>query len=57
MKKVAMVVLALLIAVGGVLLAWYAEADDAPAGVVIGWGLVAGAFALGVRACVDKKRG
>jgi hypothetical protein len=46
---------ALALAVGGVALARYAEADDAPGGVVIGWVLVIGAVALGVRALQQRK--
>lgn len=49
MKTVAMLLIALVMAVSGVALARYAEADDAPGGVVIGCVLVAGAVALGAR--------
>ena len=54
MKRIAMLLAAIAIAAGGVLLARYAEADDAPGGVVIGWALVAGAVALGARAVVRR---
>ena len=54
MKRIGMLLFALIIAAGGVLLARYAEADDAPGGVVIGWVLVAGAVALGARAVVRR---
>lgn len=54
MKRIGMLLAALALAVGGVLLARYAEADDAPGGVVIGWVMVAGAVALGARAVVRK---
>ncbi|MEX2282587.1 MAG: hypothetical protein WEE89_08890 [Gemmatimonadota bacterium] len=50
MKTIAMLLFALVIAASGVALARYAEADDAPGGVVIGWLLVAGAVVLVVRA-------
>lgn len=50
MKTIAMLLVVLTIASGGVLLARYAEADDSPGGVVIGWVLVLGAVAFGVRA-------
>jgi MYXO-CTERM domain-containing protein len=49
-KTIAMLLIALAIAASGVALARYAEADDAPGGVVIGWVLVTGAVALGARA-------
>lgn len=54
-KTIAMLLIALVIAAGGVLLARYAEADDAPGGVVIGWVLVMGAVALGARAFLRTK--
>lgn len=54
-KTIAMLLFALVIAAGGVLLARYAEADDAPGGVVIGWALVMGALALGARAFLRRK--
>lgn len=50
MRTVAMLVTALAIAAGGVALTRYAEADDAPGGMVIGWALVVGALVLGARA-------
>jgi hypothetical protein len=49
-KTIAMVVLAVVIATGGVLLARYAEVDDAPGGVVIGWLIVVAAVVLAVKA-------
>jgi hypothetical protein len=49
MKSTLMLITALVIAASGVALARYAEADDAPGGVVIGWVLVIGAVALGVK--------
>ncbi len=50
MKSIVMLITALAIAAGGIALARYAEADDAPGGVVMGWVLVIGAGVLGVRA-------
>ena len=50
MKTVAMLFIALVIAAGGIALARYSEADDAPGGVLIGGVLVVGAVALGVKA-------
>jgi hypothetical protein len=55
MKTIVMLLIGLALAVGGVALARYAEADDAPGGVVIGWVLVIGAVALGVRALQQRK--
>ena len=55
MKTVVMLLIALALAAGGIALARYAEADDAPGGVVIGWVLVIGAVALGVRAFQQRK--
>jgi len=55
MKTIVMLLIALALAVGGVALARYAEADDAPGGVVIGWVLVIGAVALGVKALQQRK--
>jgi hypothetical protein len=55
MKTIAMLLIALVIAACGVLLARYAEADDAPGGVVIGWVLVMGAVALGARAFLRRE--
>jgi hypothetical protein len=54
-KTVAMLLIALVIAASGVALARYAEADDAPGGVVIGWVLVLGAVALGARAFLRRQ--
>jgi hypothetical protein len=54
-KTIAMLFIALVIAAGGVALARYAEADDSPGGVVIGWVLVMGAIALGARAFLRRQ--
>ena len=54
-KTIAMLLIALVIAVSGVALARYAEADDSPGGVVIGWVLVAGAVALGAKAFLRRE--
>ena len=53
-KTFAMLLIALVIAASGVALARYAEADDSPGGVVIGWVLVIGAVALGARAFMRR---
>ena len=55
-KTIAMLLIALVITAGGVLLAHYAEADDAPGGVVIAWVLVMSALALGARASCAGER-
>jgi hypothetical protein len=55
MKTFLMLLTALGIAAGGVALARYADADDSPGGMVIGWVLVIGAVALGVRALQQRK--
>jgi len=55
-KTIAMLLIALVIAASGVALARYAEADDSPGGVVIGWVLVMGAVALGARAFLRRNR-
>lgn len=55
MKTIAMLLMALVIAASGVTLARYAEADDAPGGVVMGWVLIIGAVALGARALLRRE--
>jgi hypothetical protein len=50
------IALAAVMSYGGVALARFAEADDAPGGVVIGWAIVVGAVALGVKA-LQQRRG
>jgi hypothetical protein len=54
-KTIAMLLIALVIAYGGITLAHYAEADDSPGGVVIGGVVVMGAVALGARALLRRK--
>jgi hypothetical protein len=49
MKKIAILIIAVVIAGLGVKLSRYAEADDAPGGVVMGWVMVIGAVGLGVK--------
>ena len=53
-KTIAMFLIALVIAAGGIVLFRYAEADDSPDGVVVGWVLVMGAVALGARAFLRR---
>jgi hypothetical protein len=55
-RTIAMLLMALVIAYGGVALSRYAEADDAPGGVVMGWLLVVVAVALGARAFLRWNR-
>ena len=55
MKKVGILLVALVAAYGGVLLALYAEADDAPGAVLIGGVIVLGALAVGARALVGRR--
>ena len=54
-KTIVMLLIALAIAASGVALSRYAEADDSPGGVVIGWVLVMGAVALGARAFLRRE--
>lgn len=54
-KTIAMLLIALVIAYSGVTLSRYAEADDSPGGVVMGWVLVMGAVALGARTFLRKE--
>jgi hypothetical protein len=54
-KTIALLLIALVMAASGVALARYAEADDSPGGVVIGWVLVMGAVALGARAFLRRE--
>jgi hypothetical protein len=55
MKSFVMVTIAVGIAALGVALMRYAEADDAPGGVVFGFLMIVGAFALVVRTVWRKK--
>ena len=54
-KTIATLIFAVVIAGGGVLLSRYADADDSPGGVVIGWLLVIGGVALGARSLLRRK--
>ena len=58
-KKMAVLLVALIMAAGGFFLANYAEADYAPGAVLIGIVVVAGAGALGVLGVqrIDGSRG
>ena len=47
-KAIAILLIAIVIGVSGVKLARYAEVDDSPGGVVIGWVMVIGAVGLGL---------
>jgi len=49
-KTIAMLLIALALAVGGVALARYADADDSPGGMLIGAVIVLGAVVLGAKA-------
>jgi hypothetical protein len=57
-KTIAILLVALIMAAGGIFLASYAEADDAPGGVLIGIVVVVGAGALGVPGVqrIDSRR-
>jgi hypothetical protein len=55
MKTIAILVVALAIGASGVALSRYADADDSPGGVVIGWGLVMGAVVVGARAVMRRQ--
>ena len=49
-KTGAMLVVAFVIGAGGVALTRYADVDDSPGGMVIGWAITASAVVFGVRA-------
>lgn len=53
--KIATLLIALVTAGGGVFLAMYAEADDAPGGVLMGIVVVIGAVMLGVMALQRRR--
>jgi hypothetical protein len=55
MKKIALLLAAVALAALGIALARYAEADDAPGGVVIGWLLVVGAIAVGFKGLLTPR--
>ncbi len=54
MKRIAMLLAAAVIVYGAVLLGRYAEADDAPGGVVIAAVMILGAGALAVKGWQQK---
>ena len=54
MKTFSILLVALAMAFGGVLLARYSEADDAPGGVLIAGVIVLGAAALGAKALLRR---
>jgi hypothetical protein len=54
MKRIAMLLAALVIIVAAIALGRYSEADDAPGGVVIASVMIIGAVALGVRGFLYK---
>lgn len=56
-RTIVTLLLSVAIAYAGVALARYAEADDAPGGVVVGGLMVLGAVALGVWEFLRKQRG
>ena len=55
-KTIVRLLIALALAASGVALSRYAEADDSPGGVVIGWLLIVGALVFGVRAVIKRDR-
>ena len=55
-KTIAMLLIALVIAYGGIALTRFADADDSPGGMVIGWVIVMVAVALGARAVLRRNR-
>ena len=50
LKSILMLLIALVIAFGGVTLSRFADADDSPGGMVIGWVIVGSAVILGIKA-------
>ena len=55
-RTIAMLLVAVVIAVSGVKLARYADADDSPGGMVVGGMIVMGAMALALAAFLPRKR-
>ena len=55
-KTIAMLIIALVVAYGGVTLSRFADADDSPGGMVVGWVIVLVAVVLGARALVRRDR-
>ena len=56
-KTIAMLLLAFVVAYGGVTLSRFADADDAPGGMVVGWLIVLVAVVIGAKAIVRAKDG
>jgi hypothetical protein len=54
-KTIAMLLMALALAVGGVALARYADVDDSPGGMMFGGVMVLGAVVLGAKAFLRKQ--
>ena len=54
MKRIAMLLVAVVIFGAAIALGRYAEADDAPGGVVIAAVMIIGAIALGVKGALHK---
>ena len=54
MKRIAMLVAAVVIIAAAIALGRYSEADDAPGGVVIAAVMILGAGVLGVKAILQK---
>ena len=55
-KTIALLLVAFVVGFGGVALSRFADADDSPGGVVIGWVIVLVAVVIGARAIVRKDR-
>lgn len=49
-RSIALLLFALVIAFGGVMLTMFANADDSPGGMLIGWVVVGGAVFIGAQA-------
>ena len=55
MKTIATLLVAVVIAAGGVFLSRYADADDSPGGMVIGWVITLAGVVLAVRALTRRE--
>jgi len=55
-KTIAMLLIALVVAYGGVTLSRFADADDSPGGMVVGWLIVLVAVVIGAKAIVRRDR-